>query len=175
MTFFSPLKKSSKKKDSNKPKRPTTAFMLWLNDTREQIKKDSPGIKITEIAKKGGEMWRELKDKSKWEEKAAKDKQRYLDEMKDYKPTADDSDEEDTGKSKAASTKRKKESPTKKSVNTSGSFKSKEYISEDDSSSSEDNKKKKNKDSEPEKKKIKVSMANKVIGIIINNYSISYF
>lgn len=38
--------------------------MLWLNDTRESIKKDNPGIKVTEIAKKGGEMWRELKDKS---------------------------------------------------------------------------------------------------------------
>ncbi|TMW53241.1 hypothetical protein DOY81_001657 [Sarcophaga bullata] len=156
-----PKSKKSGKKDSNKPKRATTAFMLWLNDTREQIKKDNPGIKITEIAKKGGEMWRELKDKSKWEEKAAKDKQRYLDEMKDYKPTADDSDddEKDEGKSKTAATKkRKKESPTKKAVNTSGSFKSKEYISEDDSSSSEDNKKKKDKaddDSEPEKKKSK--------------------
>lgn len=41
-----------------------TAFMLWLNDTREQIKQDNPGIKVTEIAKKGGEMWREMKDKS---------------------------------------------------------------------------------------------------------------
>lgn len=38
--------------------------MLWLNDTREQIKSDNPGIKVTEIAKKGGEMWRELTDKS---------------------------------------------------------------------------------------------------------------
>ncbi|KNC34603.1 hypothetical protein FF38_09360 [Lucilia cuprina] len=158
-------KKPTKKKDSNKPKRATTAFMLWLNDTREQIKKDNPGIKITEIAKKGGEMWRELKDKSKWEEKAAKDKQRYLDEMKDYKPTADDSDDEekDNAKSgsKAASKKRKKESssPNKKAANTSGSFKSKEYISEDDSSSAEESKKKKDKsdeeDSEPEKKKTK--------------------
>ncbi|XP_065367490.1 FACT complex subunit Ssrp1 [Calliphora vicina] len=154
-------KKSNKKKDVNRPKRATTAFMLWLNDTREQIKKDNPGIKITEIAKKGGEMWRELKDKSKWDEKAAKDKQRYLDEMKDYKPAADDSDDEekDNSKSKSAPKKRKKESPTKKAANTSGSFISKEYISDDDSSSSEESKKKKDKaeagDSEPEKKKSK--------------------
>lgn len=38
--------------------------MIWLNETREQIKKDNPGIKVTEIAKKGGEMWREIKDKT---------------------------------------------------------------------------------------------------------------
>lgn len=38
--------------------------MLWLNDTRESIKKDNPGISITDVAKKGGELWKELKDKT---------------------------------------------------------------------------------------------------------------
>lgn len=38
--------------------------MIWLNEEREKIKADNPGIKVTEIAKKGGEMWRELKDKT---------------------------------------------------------------------------------------------------------------
>lgn len=57
-------RKSKKEKDSNKPKRPATAFMLWLNSARDQIKAENPGIAVTEIAKKGGEMWRELKDKS---------------------------------------------------------------------------------------------------------------
>lgn len=47
-----------------KPKRPLSAYMLWLNSAREQIKRDNPGIKVTEIAKKGGEMWRAMKDKS---------------------------------------------------------------------------------------------------------------
>ncbi|XP_017070495.1 FACT complex subunit Ssrp1 [Drosophila eugracilis] len=145
-------KKASKKKDTGKPKRATTAFMLWLNDTRESIKKDNPGIKVTEIAKKGGEMWKELKDKSKWEEAAAKDKQRYQDEMRNYKPEAGGSDNEKGGK---ATKKRKSEaSPTKK-ANTSGSgFKSKEYISDDDSTSSDDEKDK-SKDNEPAKKKSK--------------------
>lgn len=140
---FQSKSKKKKNKDDNAPKRATTAFMLWLNETREEIKRDNPGIKVTEIAKKGGEMWRELKDKSKWEALAVKDKERYTNEMKNYKPSGDDSG----GK------KRKKESTTsssspKKSVTTmAGSgFKSKEYISEDDSSSgSDDNKKKKKK------------------------------
>lgn len=56
--------RKKKDRDENKPKRATTAFMLWLNDTREKIKSDNPGITVTEIAKKGGEMWRELSDKS---------------------------------------------------------------------------------------------------------------
>lgn len=57
-------RKQKKEKDANKPKRPPTAFMIWLNSAREKIKADNPGIAVTEIAKKGGEMWRELKDKS---------------------------------------------------------------------------------------------------------------
>lgn len=38
--------------------------MLWLNESRKKIQEDNPGIKVTEIAKKGGEMWKDLKDKS---------------------------------------------------------------------------------------------------------------
>lgn len=49
---------------SDKPKRPLSAYMLWLNENREAIKKENPGIKVTEIAKKGGELWRNMKDKS---------------------------------------------------------------------------------------------------------------
>lgn len=49
---------------TDKPKRPMSAYMLWLNSAREQIKSDNPGLKVTEIAKKGGEIWRGMKDKS---------------------------------------------------------------------------------------------------------------
>lgn len=117
--------------------------MLWLNETREQIKRDNPGITVTEIAKKGGEMWREMKDKSVWEEKASKDKERYANEMKTYKPSGEA--ETSGGKSGA---KRKKESPSKKPTTTTmagAGFKSKEYISEDESSveSADDKKTKK--------------------------------
>ncbi|KAH8280556.1 hypothetical protein KR018_009801 [Drosophila ironensis] len=147
-------KKPTKKKDTGKPKRATTAFMLWLNDTREKIKRENPGIKVTEIAKKGGEMWKELKDKTKWEEAAAKDKQRYQEEMRNYKPAAGGSDNEKPAK---AAKKRKQEASPAKKANTSGSgFKSKEYISEDDSTTDDDGgDKKKPKDKEPSKKKSK--------------------
>lgn len=49
---------------AERPKRPLSAYMLWLNETREEIKKERPGIKVTEIAKRGGELWRGLSDKS---------------------------------------------------------------------------------------------------------------
>lgn len=97
-------------------------------------------ITIIIIIIKGGEMWRELKDKSVWEEKAAKDKERYANEMKTYKPSGN-GESSSAGKS---SSKRKKESPKKSTTTTmAGSgFKSKEYISEDDSSADSENDKK---------------------------------
>lgn len=57
-------RRQKKEKDSDKPKRPQTAFMLWLNSNREKIKEDNPGISFTDVAKKGGELWKEMKDKS---------------------------------------------------------------------------------------------------------------
>lgn len=49
---------------TDKPKRPMSAYMLWLNSAREQIKSENPGMKVTDIAKKGGEIWKSMKDKS---------------------------------------------------------------------------------------------------------------
>ncbi|GBP33761.1 Mobility group protein 1A [Eumeta japonica] len=69
---------------TDKPKRPMSAYMLWLNSAREQIKADNPGLKVTEIAKKGGEIWRAMKDKSVWEEKAAKAKEQYTKDLESY-------------------------------------------------------------------------------------------
>lgn len=127
-------KKSKKDRDENKPKRAISAFMLWLNEHREEIKSENPGIKVTEIAKKGGEMWSALKDKSEWEEKASIEKERYNKEKEEYKTS---------GKGE----KRKKDSkpsPVKPSnAGSGGGYKSKEYISDDDSSSNDDKKKKK--------------------------------
>ena len=59
-------KKAQKKKDeqSGKPKRPQTAFFHWLGENRNKIKEENPGISVTEITKKAGEKWKELKDKS---------------------------------------------------------------------------------------------------------------
>ncbi|XP_017786795.1 PREDICTED: FACT complex subunit Ssrp1 isoform X2 [Nicrophorus vespilloides] len=136
-------RKPKKEKDANKPKRPPTAFMIWLNETREEIKGDNPGIKVTEIAKKAGEMWKELKDKSQWEKKAVKLKEDYTKAMKEYEESG--SAAEFKSRTKAAATASKSSSSSSKSVKSSpmkgGDFKSKEYIESDDDSSDDDKKK----------------------------------
>ncbi|KAL3270320.1 hypothetical protein HHI36_009371 [Cryptolaemus montrouzieri] len=58
------MKRAKKVQDKDKPKRPQTAFMLWLNENRSKIKSKNPDMKVTEIAKEGGRLWRELEDKS---------------------------------------------------------------------------------------------------------------
>ncbi|XP_011648047.1 FACT complex subunit Ssrp1 [Pogonomyrmex barbatus] len=149
-------RKPKKEKDANKPKRPPTAFMLWLNSARDSIKAENPGMTMTEIAKKGGEMWRELKDKSEWEAKAAKAKKEYATSMKEYEASGG-------GKTKEKKTERKKKETKKDSPGkqmSGSSFKSKEYISDDDSSSDESKKSEKKRsdnDSEDEKDKKKKS------------------
>ncbi|XP_077299618.1 high mobility group protein D [Arctopsyche grandis] len=69
---------------TEKPKRPMSAYMLWLNSAREQIKSENPGLKVTDIAKKGGEMWRAMKDKTVWEDKAAKAKEQYTKDLEAF-------------------------------------------------------------------------------------------
>ncbi|XP_055535589.1 FACT complex subunit Ssrp1 [Wyeomyia smithii] len=152
--------KRTKKSKTGGPKRPATAFMMWLNATRDKIRKDNPGISITEIAKKGGEMWKELKDKTEWEQKAAKAKEEYSEALKAYKAAGGGASGEEG--EKGASAKRKKDGVSPKKAASAASmtgsgFKSKEYISGDDSSSDNEDGEKKNpkkaKKSRPEEEK----------------------
>ncbi|XP_063364423.1 FACT complex subunit Ssrp1 [Cydia amplana] len=163
-------KTKKKEKDANAPKRPSTAFMLWLNENRKKITEENPGIKVTEIAKRGGELWRDLKDKSEWEVKAGKAKEEYNAAMTKYKDSGA-ADEFKQKKKQAAkdakAAEKKSKAPAKKSKNTSagsgsGKFTSKEYIEDDDSSSDSDKDKKKkdtkdSKESKKEKAKAKSS------------------
>ncbi|XP_071516911.1 FACT complex subunit Ssrp1 [Panulirus ornatus] len=136
-------RRQKKEKDENKPKRPQSAYFIWLNEHREEIKKENPGISITEISKVAGQKWRELKDRSEWEEKAVKAKREYEDAMKEYKASGGGSPAKSKG---SKSPKKVVVSPTK--AGSGGGFKSKEFI-EDSDSSSEDS------EDKPLKKKAK--------------------
>ncbi|KAK3083995.1 hypothetical protein FSP39_006426 [Pinctada imbricata] len=153
-------KKKKEKKDPNAPKRPQTAYFLWFNSHREEIKTENPGLSITELSKKAGEMWRDLgdEDKKQWNEKAAEAKVEYEKAMEEYlanKKESDSEDEEETGTSEK---KKKKKSPgksPKKSVSDSragagANYKSKEFIESSGSASSG-----LDSDDEPLKKKVK--------------------
>eukprot|EP00057_Strongylocentrotus_purpuratus_P013181 XP_011667655.1 PREDICTED: FACT complex subunit SSRP1 [Strongylocentrotus purpuratus] len=144
-----PRKKVKQEKDANRPKRPTTGYMLWLNDQREDIKEQFPGISVTDLTKKAGEMWQKLGDtgKAKWNEIAGEKKKEYEIAMEEYRERAAEEGYEPATvsggkktKSSSGKSKPKKTSPSpkKSSAGSGGNYKSKEYISSESSSDNND-------------------------------------
>ncbi|XP_061691307.1 FACT complex subunit SSRP1a isoform X2 [Syngnathoides biaculeatus] len=156
--------RKEKQKDKGGPKRPMSAYMLWLNSSRERIKSENPGISVTEISKKAGEMWRQLgkDEKEEWERKAGEAKRQYDIAKKEYKESG--GGESSISKKEAKKSGGKKDDKKRKSSGGdkerergggNESFKSKEFIETSESSSDSDNKskskkKRKKKESEEE-------------------------
>lgn len=83
------LKKFIDKENIDKPKRCKSAFIFYCEDVREQIKKEIPNIKVTDIIVEQSKRWKELKEKNpkkvdQYLKKALKDKIRYENEKKEY-------------------------------------------------------------------------------------------
>uniref|UniRef100_A0A3P8VIM4 FACT complex subunit SSRP1 n=1 Tax=Cynoglossus semilaevis TaxID=244447 RepID=A0A3P8VIM4_CYNSE len=143
-------RKEKKQKDTGGPKRPMSAYMLWLNSNRERIRSENPGISITGISKRAGEMWRELgkDDKEVWEAKAGEAKKQYDLAKKEYKESgggATSSSKKDNKKSAVKKETKRKSSGGDKDRDRGGgndSFKSKEFIETSESSSDSDRKSK---------------------------------
>lgn len=54
-------KKKRGKKDPNAPKKPLSAYMLWLQENRESIKRRYPNsTSVADVAKKAGELWKAM-------------------------------------------------------------------------------------------------------------------
>ncbi|KAL5732868.1 hypothetical protein ACOSQ2_032560 [Xanthoceras sorbifolium] len=86
------------KKDPNKPKRPPSAFFVFLEEFRKVYKQEHPNIKaVSAVGKAGGEKWKSLTDSEKapYEAKAAKRKQDYEKLMTAYNKKQDSDDEDD--------------------------------------------------------------------------------
>merc|ERR1739844_63368 len=148
-----PKEKRTKKKKLTRlpgqPKKNQSAYFLWMNHNREQIKKDYPGLSMTDMTKKAGELWRDLQDKTEWNNKAEEDKKRYEREftkwkseggeeaLKAAKKQAKKEKRASEGKTTAKSAKPKPDiAKTLSSAGTGTSYKSKEYIESSEDSSS---------------------------------------
>ncbi|KAJ6953302.1 hypothetical protein NC652_005105 [Populus alba x Populus x berolinensis] len=81
-------KKSGKAaKDPNKPKRPASAFFVFMEEFREQYKKEHPKNKsVAAVGKAGGDKWKSLSaaEKAPYVAKADKRKVEYEKKMKAY-------------------------------------------------------------------------------------------
>ncbi|XP_050121988.1 high mobility group B protein 2-like isoform X3 [Malus sylvestris] len=95
-------------KDPNKPKRPASAFFVFMEDFREKYKKEHPNNKsVAAVGKAGGDKWKSLSDaeKAPYQAKADKRKVEYNKNIQAYnKQLADgnnEADEEESDKSKS--------------------------------------------------------------------------
>ncbi|PWN51984.1 hypothetical protein IE53DRAFT_327531 [Violaceomyces palustris] len=73
-------------KDPSMPKKPRSAYFMFLSYTRPERAKDLPDLSITELMKKLGDEWRSMtsEEKARFEEEAEIDKQRYRAEMSEW-------------------------------------------------------------------------------------------
>uniref|UniRef100_A0A673Z1I2 FACT complex subunit SSRP1 n=1 Tax=Salmo trutta TaxID=8032 RepID=A0A673Z1I2_SALTR len=143
-------RREKKQKDTNAPKRPMSSYMLWLNSSRERIKSENPGISITEISKKAGEMWKQIgkEDKEEWDGKAEEAKKNYEKAMKEYRESGGGSSTPAMKESKKKAGGKKEDKKRKsgggekeKEQGGNDSFKSREFISSEESSSDGERKK----------------------------------
>ncbi|MED6110975.1 hypothetical protein PIB30_117842 [Stylosanthes scabra] len=83
----SKVEKTKKEKDPNKPKRPPTAFFVFMDDFRKTFKEANPDSKdVKRVGKEGGEKWRSMTDEEKkpYLDKAAELKAEYGKAMESY-------------------------------------------------------------------------------------------
>jgi len=117
----SDTKKTKKaKKDPNAPKKPTNAYMIFATENRgkvlEEMKKTNATVNAKDVLKEMGARWTAAKPdvKTKYEKKLAEAKAKYVEEMKNYAPSASDS--EDAPKTKVTKKTKKDVEDVKEAV-----------------------------------------------------------
>ena len=85
--------KKKKGKDPNAPKRPMSAYLLFVKENRAAIAKENPAMKNTEVLSEVGRRWKTLDEVSRgaFEEEANKKKTEYQVEMSKFKGVQDSS------------------------------------------------------------------------------------
>ena len=79
-------KEKKDKKDKDAPKRAISAFFYYQKERRDSLKKEQPNLDNKALISKMSEEWNKMKDseKTKYNNLAAKDKERYEREKKAY-------------------------------------------------------------------------------------------
>ncbi|VEL27364.1 unnamed protein product [Protopolystoma xenopodis] len=92
-SLLCPLLPSKMVKDKSKPKGAMTPYAIFVQQSRDELKKKNPthSVDFTAFSKDCSSKWKALsvKEKKKFEDLAAKDKERFAREMKGYSPPKD--------------------------------------------------------------------------------------
>jgi len=83
-------KKTKAKKDPNAPKRPLSAYFIWLQDFRAQMRIERPDLvkSVRDFGKAAGEAWKDvtLEEREPYQEKHLVLKANYQTAMESYTP-----------------------------------------------------------------------------------------
>ncbi|KAB1217745.1 High mobility group B protein 1 [Morella rubra] len=93
------------KKDPNKPKRPPTAFFVFLEEFRKTYKEEHPNVKaVSAVGKAGGGKWKTMtaEEKAPYEAKSAQMKSEYEKLMIAYNKKQESTDDDEDEASKSA-------------------------------------------------------------------------
>ncbi|KAB1993275.1 hypothetical protein ES319_D13G018800v1 [Gossypium barbadense] len=96
---------SSTNKDPNKPKRPATAFFVFMEEFRTSYKQEHPKVKaISAVGKAGGEKWKSMSnaEKAPYKVKATERKSEYEKLMAAYNKKQESSDDEEEAESESS-------------------------------------------------------------------------
>ncbi|KAK4780942.1 hypothetical protein SAY87_017048 [Trapa incisa] len=103
-----PSRKAKPAKDPNKPKRPPSAFFVFMEEFRIQYKEKHPNNKsVAAVGKAGGDKWKSFSDaeKAPFIAKAEKRKEEYNKKMLAYNKKSDEAtksaEEDESDKSKS--------------------------------------------------------------------------
>ncbi|KAL6261883.1 high mobility group protein 20A [Pogonomyrmex barbatus] len=82
-------KRKKTPRDATAPRQPLSGYFLFLNDRREKVRNQNPGLTFTEITKLLAAEWSKLPidQKQHYLDAAEQDKERYNREFSDYKQT----------------------------------------------------------------------------------------
>lgn len=151
-------RKKKKTKLPGQPKKPMSAYFMWLNaEGRERVKEENPGISLTDQSKKAGEIWREMgeSNKKEWEKKAKEAKEAYDIEYKEWlqgggaeaiKQAKKEGKQAKKSSEKAAGSAKPSKSKKEPTGGSGGGFKSKEFVEDDSDSEAASDKEKKSSD-----------------------------
>lgn len=117
-------KKQKAQKDENAPKKGKSAFLYYVENKKDDCKKENPDLKHKEVISKLSKQWNALSDgdKKPFQDLAERDKERFKKEKEAYLASKKDDDKKKKGKKgKAADdddkpSKKKKVEPKKKQV-----------------------------------------------------------
>eukprot|EP00210_Caulerpa_lentillifera_P000535 g517.t1 len=108
-----PVRKK-KRRDPNKPKKPKSSYVYFMEQYRQEVKEENPNLRPQHIMKLMGERWTKLpeEERERFEELSKSDRVRYQEEMKDYTSPDETLDEPGAKRSRTEIYKLPKSPPT---------------------------------------------------------------